>query len=140
MEVYIERRVLDIASYIIETGSTVRAAAKEFGVSKSTVHKDVTFRLRQIDRALADAVAAILEINKEERHIRGGYATYLKYKEMELRKILRRRHRYSQGSLLIQTENRYQHQHRLHVLYAVIRGDGIKLMNRKKGIMLVLRL
>lgn len=86
MEVYIERRVLDIASYIIETGSTVRAAAKEFGVSKSTVHKDVTFRLRQIDRALADAVAAILEINKEERHIRGGYATYLKYKEMELKK------------------------------------------------------
>ena len=80
MEAYIESRVLDTASYIIETGATVRRAAKEFGVSKSTVHKDMTSRLRQLDRALAKDVAAVLETNKEERHIRGGYATYLKYK------------------------------------------------------------
>ncbi|MCR5808406.1 MAG: sporulation transcriptional regulator SpoIIID [Clostridiales bacterium] len=79
MEAYIESRVLDIAEYIIETGATVRAAAKEFGVSKSTVHKDMTSRLKQIDRSLAKDVAAVLETNKEERHIRGGYATYLKY-------------------------------------------------------------
>lgn len=79
MEAYIESRVIDIASYIVETGATVRSAAKEFGVSKSTVHKDITTRLKQIDKSLAREVAAVLEINKEERHIRGGYATYLKY-------------------------------------------------------------
>ena len=80
MEAYIESRVMDIASYIVETKATVRRAAKEFGVSKSTVHKDMTARLRLIDRALAKDVAAVLETNKEERHLRGGYATYLKYK------------------------------------------------------------
>lgn len=83
MEAYIESRVLDIAAYIVETGATVRTAAKEFGVSKSTVHKDITARLKQIDRALAKDVAAVLEVNKEERHLRGGYATYLKYRGME---------------------------------------------------------
>lgn len=82
MEAYIENRVLDIADYIIETGATVRTAASEFGVSKSTVHKDVTERLRHLDKAKAKDVACVLEINKEERHIRGGYATYLKYLEM----------------------------------------------------------
>ena len=80
MDAYIETRVLDIAGYIIETGATVRTAAKEFGVSKSTVHKDVTDRLKQLDRGKAKDVAAVLETNKEERHIRGGYATYLKYR------------------------------------------------------------
>lgn len=79
MDAYIENRVLDVASYIIETGATVRAAAKEFGISKSTVHKDMTQRLKYLDRSMAKAVAAVLETNKEERHIRGGYATYLKY-------------------------------------------------------------
>ncbi len=79
MNIYIESRVLDIADYIIETGATVRAAAGVFGVSKSTVHKDVTERLKQINKALAEQVAAVLEINREERHIRGGRATYLKY-------------------------------------------------------------
>ena len=79
MNIYIESRVLDIASYIVETGTTVRAAARIFGVSKSTVHKDVTERLRQINKTLADQVAAVLETNREERHIRGGRATYLKY-------------------------------------------------------------
>ncbi|MBR4435259.1 MAG: sporulation transcriptional regulator SpoIIID [Clostridia bacterium] len=79
MNIYIESRVLDIADYIIETGATVRAAAGVFGVSKSTVHKDVTERLRQINKGLAERVSAVLDINKEERHIRGGRATYLKY-------------------------------------------------------------
>lgn len=79
MDPYIEDRVLDIASYIIETGATVRTAAKEFGVSKSTVHKDMTDRLKKLNTAMAKEVAAVLELNKEERHIRGGYATYLKY-------------------------------------------------------------
>ena len=68
MNLYIETRVLNIADYIIETGATVRAAAGVFGGSKSTVHK-----------ALAEKAAAVLEVNREERHIRGGRATYLKY-------------------------------------------------------------
>ena len=80
MEAYIEARVLDVASYIIETGATVRRAAKEFGVSKSTVHKDMTERLRYLNKGMAKDVAAVLETNKEERHLRGGYATYLKYR------------------------------------------------------------
>ena len=79
MNLYIETRVLNIADYIIETGATVRAAAGVFGVSKSTVHKDITERLRTINKALAEKVAAVLEVNREERHIRGGRATYLKY-------------------------------------------------------------
>ncbi|MBR3299579.1 MAG: sporulation transcriptional regulator SpoIIID [Clostridia bacterium] len=79
MNIYIESRVLDIACYIIETGATVRAAAVVFGVSKSTVHKDITERLKQINKALAEQVAAVLDTNREERHIRGGRATYLKY-------------------------------------------------------------
>ena len=82
MDPYIEDRALETAAYIVETGATVRAAAKQFGISKSTVHKDVTDRLRHIDRALAEQVAAVLEVNKEERHIRGGYATFLKYRKL----------------------------------------------------------
>ena len=82
MESYIESRVLEVASYIIDTGATVRRAAKQFGISKSTVHKDMTDRLRHVDRGMAQQVAAVLEINKEERHIRGGYATFLKYKRL----------------------------------------------------------
>ena len=87
MNIYIETRVLDIAGYIIETGATVRAAAGVFGVSKSTVHKDITERLRQINKQLAAEVAAILELNREERHIRGGRATYLKYRGDEKRVV-----------------------------------------------------
>ena len=68
MNLYIETRVLNIADYIIETGATVRAAAGVFGVSKSTVHKDITERLRTINKALAEKVAAVLEVNREERH------------------------------------------------------------------------
>ena len=79
MNRYIEARVLDIADYIVETGATVRAAASVFGVSKSTVHKDITERLRQINKVLGEQVAAVLETNKDERHIRGGMATKEKY-------------------------------------------------------------
>ena len=71
-------RVLGV--YIIETGATVRAAAKVFGVSKSTVHKDVTERLVKEDPALGKRVKAVLDKNKSERHIRGGLATRKKYK------------------------------------------------------------
>jgi len=83
MESYIEDRVLEVAGYIIDTGATVRAAAKRFGISKSTVHKDMTDRLKHINRSMASEVAAVLETNKEERHIRGGYATYMKYKGLK---------------------------------------------------------
>ena len=85
MNLYIEARVLDIADYIVETGATVRAAASVFGVSKSTVHKDITERLRQINKVLGEQVAAVLETNKDERHIRGGMATKEKYAHRECR-------------------------------------------------------
>lgn len=68
-----------IAAYIIEEGATVRQAAKKFGVSKSTVHKDVSERLEYINRAQAKEVRKILDVNKAERHIRGGLATKEKY-------------------------------------------------------------
>ena len=84
MNLYIENRVLSIADYIIETGATVRAAARVFGVSNSTVHKDITERLRQINRNLGEQVAVILEQNKDERHIRGGMATREKYLHREI--------------------------------------------------------
>ena len=76
---YIEERVIAIANYIIEYNATVRQAAEHFGISKSTVHKDVTERLEQINAALAGQTRAILEVNKSERHIRGGLATREKY-------------------------------------------------------------
>ena len=76
----IERRACELAEYIIDNRATVRAAAKHFGVSKSTVHKDLTERLEQINRNLYLQVKEILEVNKAERHIRGGIATRKKYK------------------------------------------------------------
>lgn len=79
MKDYIEERVIAMANYIIEYNATVRQAAKHFGISKSTVHKDVTERLEQINAALAGQTRAILEVNKSERHIRGGLATREKY-------------------------------------------------------------
>ena len=79
---YIEERAVEIAHYIIETKSTVRQTAKKFGISKSTVHKDVTDRLIQINPALAGEARKILDVNKEERHIRGGLATREKYLHM----------------------------------------------------------
>ena len=75
----IEERAINLAHYIIDTGDTVRGAAKRFGISKSTVHKDVSERLLYINRALAIEVRKILDENKAERHIRGGMATKLKY-------------------------------------------------------------
>ena len=75
----IEGRAVSLAEYIIETGGTVRSAAARFGISKSTVHKDLTERLEQSDRALWLQVKAILERNKAERHLRGGEATRRKY-------------------------------------------------------------
>lgn len=74
----IEGRAIEIAEYIVEHRATVRQAAKQFGVSKSTVHKD-TQRMQYIDKSLADQVRQILETNKSERHIRGGLATKEKY-------------------------------------------------------------
>ena len=79
MKDYIEERVLELAHYIIDTGATVRAAAKKFRVSKSTVHKDVTERLLEINPGLASEVKDVLENNKAERHLRGGMATKEKY-------------------------------------------------------------
>ena len=75
----IEQRACDLAVYIIENRTTVRAAAKQFGISKSTVHKDLTERLPQYNWPLSLQVQAILQQNKAERHIRGGQATRRKY-------------------------------------------------------------
>ncbi|MEG0371899.1 MAG: sporulation transcriptional regulator SpoIIID [Clostridium sp.] len=79
MKDYIEDRVLEIAEYIIDSRSTIRHAAKKFGVSKSTVHKDITERLPKINPQIAVEAKGILDLNKSERHIRGGKATKLKY-------------------------------------------------------------
>ncbi|WP_303864679.1 sporulation transcriptional regulator SpoIIID [Alkalibaculum bacchi] len=80
MKDYIEERVLSIANYIIESGNTVREAAKVFKVSKSTVHKDITERLPDINPAIYKKAREILDNNKAERHLRGGMATKQKYK------------------------------------------------------------
>ena len=79
MKGYIEERAVDIANYIIDYNATVRQTAKKFGISKSTVHKDVTDRLLQINPALARQARKVLDVNKSERHIRGGLATREKY-------------------------------------------------------------
>ena len=87
---YIENRVFEIAKYILDTNCTVRAAAKKFEVSKSTVHKDLVERLPQLSQSLADDVRKILDENKAERHIRGGLATKAKYeaeRKMERKKV-----------------------------------------------------
>ena len=83
MKDYIEERAVEIAYYIIETKATVRQTAKKFGISKSTVHKDVTDRLSEINPGLAGEARKILDVNKEERHIRGGLATREKYLHMQ---------------------------------------------------------
>lgn len=75
----IEERACKLAAYIIENGATVRSAARKFGISKSTVHKDITDRVEKIDPELAKSVRRVLEVNKAERHIRGGMATKEKY-------------------------------------------------------------
>ena len=78
---YKERCVM-LAEYIVETGATVRETAAKFGISKSTVHKDVTERLKKLDGRLYRRVKEVLELNKQERHIRGGQATKQKYLEL----------------------------------------------------------
>lgn len=80
MQQTIEERACALAVYMIETGATVRAAASHFGISKSTVHKDLVQRLAQYNSALYAQVRPVLERNKQERHIRGGMATRRKYK------------------------------------------------------------
>ena len=75
----IEKRACKLAVYMIETGATVRAAAQHFGISKSTVHKDLSHRLKHINGPLYVQVRQILDVNKQERHIRGGMATKRKY-------------------------------------------------------------
>ena len=79
MKKYIEERAVEVATYIIENNATVRHTAKEFGISKSTVHKDVSERLEYISPELAHRVRKVLDVNKSERHIRGGLATREKY-------------------------------------------------------------
>lgn len=74
-----EERAIALGEYVTATGATVRAAAKQFGISKSTVHKDLTQRLKRQNRALYNNVQKILQLNKEERHLRGGAATRQKY-------------------------------------------------------------
>ena len=83
----IEERAMELAHYIIDSKDTVRGAAKKFGVSKSTVHKDLSERIVKINPALAAEVRLILDENKAERHIRGGMATKLKYSHMKENKL-----------------------------------------------------
>lgn len=78
---YIESRALETAAYIITTKATIRCAAKAFGVSKSTVHKDVTERLLRINPSTALEVKSVIDLNKKSRHIRGGEATKRLYKD-----------------------------------------------------------
>lgn len=82
----IEQRACDLAAFIIETDTTIRGAAKHFGVSKSTVHKDLSERLPVCNRALYSLVKEVLDRNRRERHIRGGLATQKKYRQIRAEK------------------------------------------------------
>ena len=79
MKDYIEERAIEAANYIIDTRATVRQTADKMGISKSTVHKDITERLAQVNPSLAAETRKVLDVNKSERHIRGGMATREKY-------------------------------------------------------------
>lgn len=79
MKEYIEERAVEIGNYIVENKATVRQTARQFGISKSTVHKDVTERLLKVNPSLARETRKVLDVNKSERHIRGGMATKEKY-------------------------------------------------------------
>jgi len=81
----VEERAVDLGEYIVENKTTVRAAAKKFGISKSTVHMDVSQRLQRLNPQLYDEVREVLEVNKAQRHIRGGLATREKYKTAEFK-------------------------------------------------------
>lgn len=89
MKDYIQKRVMDLGTFIIDRRATVRQAARRFGVSKSTVHKDVTERLYDLNRNLARGVKRILETNKAERHLRGGEATRKKY-QVRMDRVVRK--------------------------------------------------
>lgn len=82
MRQYIEERVKTIAQYLLKNGGTVRSCALRFGVSKTTVHKDLRERLPEVSAPLAEAVGGLLQTNKEERHLRGGEATRSKYAQL----------------------------------------------------------
>ncbi len=86
MKSYIEERILSVADYTIDHNSTVRETAKKFGISKSTVHKDLRERLPLINSSLSEDVNRILDFNKSERHIRGGLATKRKYQLQSVKK------------------------------------------------------
>lgn len=79
MKVYIEQRVMEVAKYIIDSKATIRKTAKVFGVSKSTIHKDIIERLPKVNPSIAEEAQRVIDVNKIERHIRGGNATKLKY-------------------------------------------------------------
>lgn len=82
MKAYIEQRAVEAAKFIIGSNATVRETAKKFGISKSTVHKDVTERLEKINPKLAHEARKVLQLNKAERHLRGGLATKEKYSHL----------------------------------------------------------
>ncbi len=79
MKVYIEQRVMEVAKYIIDSKATIRKTAKVFGVSKTTIHKDIIERLPKVNPSIAKEAQRVIDVNKIERHIRGGNATKLKY-------------------------------------------------------------
>lgn len=79
---YIENRILDEARYIVNNLTTVRDTAKHFGISKSTTHRDITKRLPEINKGLAEKVAVVMKLNNEVKHIRGGMSTRNKYKNV----------------------------------------------------------
>ena len=85
MKDHIEERAVAVANFIVSSNSTVRETAKRFGISKSTVHKDITDRVEKLDPDLARSVRKVLEVNKAERHIRGGLATREKYMRRKTR-------------------------------------------------------
>ena len=82
-----DERCVMLGHYIVENNATVRAAARQFGISKSTVHQDITEKLGKVNKPLHDEVKAVLDKNKQERHIRGGEATKRKYKELSQKKL-----------------------------------------------------
>jgi len=84
MTEHLEKRACEVAVYMIETGATVRTAARHFGISKSTVHKDLSTRLKQYNTELYRQVREVLDLNKQERHIRGGMATKRKYEQRRI--------------------------------------------------------
>ncbi len=80
---FVEERAVVLGKYIVDTGATVRVCAKKYGISKSTVHKDVSTKLKFLDEDLYIKVKKVLEINKAQRHIRGGLATKNKYLKLK---------------------------------------------------------